>query len=71
MGGALWRRRESVLWVAESLSACLNIYAFPGPRRGKGTTASKYSVGAEQAPFINLRNRRPGGAATAACSPCS
>ena len=60
MGGSLWLQRESAFWVVDSLNACLNTFAFPGVESQLGSDSLKvFESGPEQAPIINLRNRRP------------
>jgi hypothetical protein len=60
MGGHMWLERSNLRWVVDSLQACLGTYAFPGVETQSGQDHLKvFESGAEQAPIINLRNRRP------------
>jgi hypothetical protein len=60
MGGSTWFERGSLPWVVDTLRACLTTYAFPEATTQIGQDALKvYESGPEQAPIINLRNRRP------------
>jgi hypothetical protein len=60
--------------VVDTLRACLHTYAFPeAARQGGDDSLLVNESGPEQAPIINLRNRRPkggvhGGAFTLAMS---
>ncbi|GAB4562630.1 MAG: hypothetical protein Tsb0020_11050 [Haliangiales bacterium] len=60
MGGPMWFERASLGWICDQLDACLEAYGFPGAETQSGDDALKvYESGPEQAPFVNLRNRRP------------
>jgi hypothetical protein len=60
MGGHMWFERANLPWVVGSLRACVSTYAYPGAETQSGQDHLKvFESGAEQAPIINLRNRRP------------
>jgi hypothetical protein len=59
MGGHMWFERSNLRWVVDALQACLSTYGFPGVEAQSGQDQLKvFESGAEQAPIINLRNRR-------------
>lgn len=74
MGGPMWFERANLRWVVDTLRACINTYAFPETAQKSGQDSFIVNEsGPEQAPIINLRNRRPkdaphGGAFTLAMS---
>ncbi|WP_428267909.1 hypothetical protein [Haliangium sp.] len=60
MGGPMWFERASLDWVRSSLRACLDTYASKAVETRLGQDDLKvYESGHEQAPIVNLRNRRP------------
>lgn len=60
MGGHMWLERGNLAWAVDSLQTCLSTYGFPGVETQSGQDHLKvFESGAEQAPIINLRNRRP------------
>ena len=59
-GGQLWLERGNLPWLVESMRACLEVYAFPGAEtRGGDDSLSVRETGPEQAPYVNIQNRRP------------
>jgi hypothetical protein len=59
MGGHIWFERTNLPWVVGSLRACVSTYGYPGTETQAGPDHLKvFESGAEQAPIINLRNRR-------------
>jgi hypothetical protein len=59
MGGPMWFERKNLPWVVQNLQACLTTYAFPEASLQSGPDDLKVlESGPEQAPIINLLNRR-------------
>ena len=62
-GGPIWFERQNLPWVVDTLRSCLTTYAFPRTAVDSGQDSLKiFESGDEQAPIINLFNRRPDGA---------
>lgn len=59
MGGPMWFDRKNLPWVVQNMQACLTTYAFPEASLQSGPDSLKVlESGHEQAPIINLLNRR-------------
>lgn len=59
MGGPMWFETDSLPWIIESLRACIEIYGEPARETECGGDSLKvFESGPEQAPIVNLRNRR-------------
>jgi len=59
LGGRLWFERRNLGWAVAALNANLRIYGFPESVLARGDDALKvFESGPEQAPVINLFNRR-------------
>ena len=59
MGGPMWFERKNLRWVVENMQACLTTYGFPAASLQSGADSLKVlESGPEQAPIINLLNRR-------------
>lgn len=59
MGGPMWFERSNLPWVVQNLQACLTTYAFPeASLQGGPDNLKVLESGPEQAPIINLLNRR-------------
>lgn len=60
MGSHIWFERSNLPWVVGSLRQCVTTYGYPGAELQSGQDHLRvFESGAEQEPFINLRNRRP------------
>jgi hypothetical protein len=60
MGSPMWFECANLRWVIDTLRACATTYAFPETNHQSGQDSlSVDESGPEQAPFINLYNRRP------------
>lgn len=59
LGGVLWLERQSVSWLVEALQSGLAAYPFPEVKESRGDDSLRlYESGPEQAPVINIINRR-------------
>jgi hypothetical protein len=59
LGGPMWFERANLRWVVDSLRACMTTYAFPGVEmQNNHDQLHVFESGPEQAPIINLQNRR-------------
>ena len=59
MGGHLWFDRDNLGWVIATLRQCVSAYGFPGAQEQRGADSLKiFESGPEQAPIINIQNRR-------------
>jgi hypothetical protein len=62
MGGPLWFSRDNLPWLIEQLQAVLTTYGFEDVIEERGDDSFKvFESGPEQAPVINIQNRRPKG----------
>ena len=59
LGGVLWVERPSVSWLADALESGLDVHPFPEVSESRGDDNLRlYESGPEQAPVINIINRR-------------
>ena len=61
---SVWFERASLPWVTDALRACIGTYGTPCQRTTTGQDSLRIDEsGPEPAPFINIYNERPAGAA--------